>query len=156
MKKTFTLLAASTALLAPAVAMARPVTVNATMNANVGGGAYAAVYVTDAKGAYQGTLWVAGKKAKYFKHLPDWFRATRADPSQINGLTGASIGGGRTLTVTVDLADALIDAGYQIRVDASVEDGRDVGADAKVDLSSANNGKSVGGRGYVKSLKVNF
>ena len=44
---------------------------------------------------------------------------------QIDGITGASVGEGRSLKMTVDLADALIDAGYKLNVDAAAEDMRD-------------------------------
>ncbi len=69
-----------------------------------------------------------------------------------DGVTGASIGSGRTLNVTVDLADALFDAGYQIRIDSSVEDMGDAPADVVVPLTTAGAGKPVAGNGYVKSL----
>ena len=73
--------------------------------------------LTDANGAYQKTLWVAGKKAKYYKHLPGWARGGGTAAGQYDGVTGASVGSGETLTVSTDLADNLIDAGYQIRID---------------------------------------
>jgi hypothetical protein len=44
-------------------------------------------------------------------------------------LTGASVTSGRTLKVTVNLDDSLIDNGYEVRVDSAVEDMRDIRAD---------------------------
>ncbi len=35
--------------------------------------------------------------------------------------TGASVGAGRTLEITLDLADALFDAGYSLRIDAPLK-----------------------------------
>ncbi|MDR2880974.1 MAG: DUF2271 domain-containing protein, partial [Azoarcus sp.] len=102
-------------------ALARPVTITTKMKPYGGDGAYLALYLTDAQGAYQGTLWVAGRKTKYWSHLSSWYRATGGAPAGIDAITGASVGSGRTLTVTVELADALIDTGYQIRVDSAVE-----------------------------------
>lgn len=140
----------SLAALTPAIAEARPVTLDATLNSYGGEGAYLAVYLTDGAGAYHGTLWLAGTKAKWWSHLSDWYRATgRSVP---DGVTGASIGSGRTLNVTVDLADALFDAGYQIRIDSSVDDMGDAPADVVVPLTTAGAGKPVAGNGYVKSL----
>lgn len=140
----------SLAALTPAIAEARPVTLDATLNDYGGEGAYLAVYLTDGAGAYQGTLWLAGTKAKWWSHLSDRYRATGG--SVPDGVTGASIGSGRTLNVTVDLADALFDAGYQIRIDSSVEDMGDVPADVVVPLTTAGAGKPVACNGYVKSL----
>ncbi len=152
MKKILAALALTTALTLPGVALARPVTLTTTMKSYGGDGAYLAIYVTDAKGAYAGTLWMAGGKAKYYEHLADWYRATGGNTAEINGITGASVGAGRTLEITLDLADALFDVGYTLHVDAAVEDMRDSPNDVSVPLTSANAGQAVQGRRYVASL----
>ncbi|MBA5636491.1 DUF2271 domain-containing protein [Duganella sp. LX20W] len=139
-------------LVLPGLAQARPVTLTAQMQNYGGNGAYLAVYVTDAAGKYKKTLWVAGKKAKYYKHLSDWARGSGMNPREFDGVSGASVGSGKALKVTVELADALIDADYEIRVDSAVEDGRDHPADARAPLTKQGAGKPVGGRGYVKSF----
>ncbi|OGB02445.1 MAG: Tat pathway signal protein [Burkholderiales bacterium RIFCSPLOWO2_12_FULL_64_99] len=149
MKNLISCLAVSTALALPGLAMARPVTLTTTLKNYGGDGAYLAVYVTDPSGAYVRTLWVAGKKSKYYKHLTDWHRATGGSPSQINGITGASVGEGRSLKVTADLADALFDAGYKLNIDAAAEDMRDSPRDISVPLTKAGAGKPVAGRSYV-------
>ena len=95
---------------------------------------------------------MAGGKAKYYKHLADWNRLSAGDPKRLAGVTGASVGAGRTLKVTADLADALIDAGYEIHVDAAVEDMRDSPSELKVPLTSANAGKPQAGKQYIQSL----
>ncbi|MFY9810580.1 DUF2271 domain-containing protein [Aquabacterium sp.] len=149
MKTFVSVLALSTALALPGLASARPVTLTTTLKNYGGDGAYLAVYLTDPSGAYVRTLWVAGKKSKYYKHLTDWHRATGGSPSQINGLTGASVGEGRSLKVTADLADALFDAGYKLNIDAAAEDMRDSPRDISVPLTKAGAGKPVSGRSYV-------
>ena len=150
MKPLFAALALSTALVAPGLALARPVTLTTTMNNYGGDGAYLALYVTDAQGAYVGTLWMAGAKSKYYDSLSGWYRATGGDTAQVNGITGASVGAGRTLEITLDLADALFDAGYVIHVDAAVEDMRDSPNEVAVPLTSA--GASVAGKRYISSF----
>ena len=152
MQKILAALALTTALTLPGVALARPVTLTTTLKSYGGDGAYLAIYVTDAKGAYAGTLWMAGGKAKYYEHLADWYRATSGNAAEINGITGASVGAGRTLEITLDLADALFDAGCTLHVDAAVEDMRDSPNDVSVPLTSANAGQAVQGRRYVASL----
>lgn len=149
MKTFVSVLALSTALALPGLASARPVTLTTTLKNYGGDGAYLAVYLTDPSGAYVRTLLVAGKKSKYYKHLTDWHRATGGSPSQINGLTGASVGEGRSLKVTADLADALFDAGYKLNIDAAAEDMRDSPRDISVPLTKAGAGKPVVGRSYV-------
>ncbi len=149
MRKILAALALTTALTLPGIAMARPVTLTTTLKSYGGDGAYLAIYVTDAKGAYAGTLWMAGGKAKYYEHLSDWYRATGGNRAEINGITGASVGAGRTLEITLDLADALFDAGYTVHVDAAVEDMRDSPNEVAVPLTAAGAGKTVQGRRYV-------
>ncbi|MCC7066966.1 MAG: DUF2271 domain-containing protein [Burkholderiales bacterium] len=151
-KPTLTTLAAACALALPVLSDARPVTISTTLKNYDGNGAYLAIYLTDAKGAYAGTLWVAGSKAKYYKHLADWNRLSAADGKRLVGITGASVGAGRTLKVTAELADALLDAGYEIRVDAAVEDLRDSPADVRLPLTRANAGKAQPGKQYVQTL----
>lgn len=136
--------------------VAREVTLTTELKDYGGNGAYLAIYLTDAKGAYQDTLWVAGQKSKYYKHLSGWARASGLRSSEYDGLTGASVTGGKTLTLSIDLADAYIDAGYQLRIDSAVEDMRDNRNDIVVPLTTDGAGKPVTGRGYVKTFTYSF
>jgi len=152
MRSLLAALAVTTALTMPGLATARPVTLTTTLSEYGGDGAYLALYVTDAEGAYAGTLWMAGGKSKYYASLTDWYRATGGDPAEIDGITGASVGAGRTLEITLDLADALFDAGYTLHIDAAVEDMRDSPNEVAVPLTTANAGAPVPGRRYVASF----
>lgn len=156
MKTFVSVLAATTAIVAPALVEAREVTLEAQLKAYGGSGAFVALYVTDAAGKYQGTLWMAGGQAKYYRHLSDWQRLSGGGAAEIDGITGASIGSGKTLRITVDLADTLIDAGYQLRVDTSVEDGRDNPSEIVAPIATQASGMAVAGKGYVKSFKITF
>lgn len=144
------------ALTLPGLALARPITVTTQLKSYGGNGAYLAIYLTDAAGLYQKTLWVSGKKAKYYKHLRDWARGSGLKPSEFDGVSGASVGSGRELKVSVELADALIDAGYEIRVDTAVEDGRDNPAEVRTPLTSEGAGKLSPGRGYVEAFSYDM
>lgn len=140
----------------PMSAQAREVTVATQLSDYRGDGAYLAIYLTDSAGVYQQTLWVSGKKSKYYKHLSDWARGSNRSRAEYDGLTGASITRGDTLRISVNLDDALIDSGYQIRVDAAVEDMRDRPADIIAPITTAGAGQSVTGQGYVQSLTYTF
>ncbi|MFE8069892.1 DUF2271 domain-containing protein [Marinobacteraceae bacterium S3BR75-40.1] len=137
-------------------AAAREVTFTTQLDSYYGDGAYLALYLTDSQGRYQGTLWVAGGKSKYYRHLRDWARGSRMASAAYDGLTGASVGSGRTLKITVDLADTLIDAGYQVRVDSAVEDMRENPADVIAPLTTEGAGQPVSGRGYVRSFRYDL
>ncbi len=150
------LAAATAAFVAPTMAQAKQVTFETTLKPYGGNGAYAVIWVADAAGKYKGTLWMAGDRAKYWRHLADWQRASGGRASEVDGITGASIGSGKTLKITIDLADALNDAGYVVHVDTAVEDGRDFPSEVVAPLTSARSGQPVAGKGYVKSFKVSF
>jgi hypothetical protein len=156
MKRAVPALAATAALAFPALAHARTLTLETTLKDYGGRGAYVVVYILDPAGKYKGTLWMAGDKAKYYRHLSDWARASGDRAAEIDGITGASVGSGKTLKISVDIADALIDAGYRLHIDTSVEDGDDNPSEIAAPLDAAASGKVFGGEGYVKSFKATF
>ncbi|PPJ49041.1 DUF2271 domain-containing protein [Rhizobium sp. KAs_5_22] len=149
MKSLLAMLAVTTALTLPGLAMAGQVTFTTTLSNYGGDGAYLAYYVTDAQGKYAGSLWMAGGKARYYEHLSGWYRATGGDNAEINGITGASVGAGRSLKITLDLADMLFDAGYQLHIDSAVEDMRDSPNEIVVPLTSSGSGQTVKGKRYI-------
>ena len=152
MKKTLYALGLAAIIALPAQAQAREVTFTTQLNNYAGDGAYLALYLTDDAGKYHQTLWISGGKSKYYKHLRDWARGSGLRPAEYDGLSGASGTSGRTLKVTLEIEDALIDSGYQVRVDSSVEDMRDNSADVVAPLTTEGSGKPVSGRGYVRSF----
>ncbi len=152
MKSFLAALAVTTALTLPAAAWARPVTLTTTLKNYGGNRAYVAIYVTDARGVYKGSLWMAGGRSRYYRHLSDWQRATGGRLSEINGITGASVGSGRKLKITLNLADALFDAGYQVHIDAAAENMRESPSEVVVPLTTAGAGKSHRGRRYIASF----
>lgn len=156
MKKLTLALAMAATVALSTLAQARDVTFTTQLQNYRGDGAYLALYLVDAKGKYQRTLWIAGQKEKYYKHLADWARGSGLRSSEYDGVTGASVMSGKTLNTTVDIADELIDAGYEVRVDTSVEDMRDNRTDVSAPLTTDGIGKSFPGRGYVKSLSYTF
>lgn len=158
MKKLILALAVSFAAttLVPTLAQARDVTFTTTLKNYNGDGAYLALYLVKANGQYQQTIWIAGEKSKYYKHLSGWARGSGQRTSEYEGLSGASVSRGRTLNITLDIADELIDAGYQVRIDTSVEDMRDNPAEISAPLITSNVGKPFLGRGYIKSFQFSF
>lgn len=150
--RTWPLAAVAGALALPSLASARPVTFETQLSSYGGDGAYVALYLTDRSGAFHSTLWVAAPKAKYWRHLSDWSRAT-GGKAKVDGISGASVGAGKTLRVTVEVADALLDAGYQVHVDTAVEKMKDNPSEVVVPLTAAGAGQPSAGRGYVKSFR---
>lgn len=156
MKKLITVLMLATALATPTLAYAKDANLSIQMTNYGGPPAYLAVYLNKPDGTFDSTLWVAGSQPRYQRDLRGWFRGASASSQRIDGITGASVGNGRTLQVTVSMADALIDAGYTVHVDSAVEDGGQVRDDATIDLTQASSGKVVAGNGYVAAMSVTF
>jgi membrane-associated PAP2 superfamily phosphatase len=156
MKSLFAALVLSTAMTVPVLAQAKTVNLSTTLTQYGGQGAYLAIYVTDPSGAYAGSLWMAGGKTKYYKHLTDWARFTGENSAEVSGITGASLGAGRSLELSMDLSDALFDAGYTLHIDAAVEDMRDSPNEIAVPLTTAGAGKAVKGRRYIATFQYGF
>ena len=146
----------STAMTVPAFAEAKTINLTTHLTNYGGRGAYLAIYVTDPSGAYAGSLWMAGRKSKYYRHLTDWTRLTGGNTSEVRGITGASVGSGRTLELSMDLSDALFDAGYTLHIDAGAEDMRESPNDVAVPLTTAGAGVPTSGRRYVSSVQYDF
>ena len=143
----------ATALVAPSVVMARDVTISTQLVQYSGPPAFVAVYLTNPDGSYNSTLWVAGQKTRYYGHLRGWVQGVSSAGSlNLDGITGASLGGGEALTVHANLADTLLDAGYKVHVDTAVENGGEYANDAVIPLTSASS--TVSGTGYVNTLSL--
>ncbi|MEJ2042677.1 MAG: DUF2271 domain-containing protein [Reinekea sp.] len=156
MTKRLLSMVATAALLMPVAALAQTVTLTTTLDKYRGPEAYLAFYITDANGNYQKTLWVAGKRNKYYRHLRDWYRGTGYSSAEYDGLTGASLRAGKTLQLDVDIPDQYFDAGYQIRVETAVEHGYSGSPDISVALDRAQAGQAVAGRTYVNSFQFDL
>ena len=152
MNKIFLVLGLTGALTLSVHAQAQPINFTTQLNNYGGDGAYVALYLTDVNGKYQKTLWISGKKSKYYKHLRDWARGSGLKAAEYDGISGASITSGETFTHTLEVDDAFIDAGYQLRIDTAVEDMRENRAEIIVPLTRSGAGQVVSGRGYVRSF----
>lgn len=152
MKSLLGLLALTTAMTVPVLAQAKPVTITTNLTNYGGPNAFLAYYVTDASGKYVGSLWMAGDRARYYRHLGGWVRTSGGDMAGIAGITGASVGSGRRLTLTVDLADSIFDAGYVLHVDAAAENVMESPNEIQIPLTTAGAGKPVSGTNFIADL----
>lgn len=153
-KSLLAALAISTAITMPA--FAKTVTVTTNMAQYGGRGAYIALYLTDAQGAFAGTVWMAGGKTRYYRHLSDWARLTGGGTVDVSAVTGPSVGSGQNATLSVEMADALFDAGYTLHLDASAEEMRDSPNEIAVPLTTAGNGKTSLGKNYIADFTYKF
>ena len=151
MYRTSTALALSMAALAPIAADANPVTIDVTIAQYQGPNAFLAMYLTDKSGAFKSTVWVAGDRTRYWRHLRTWFDATGGQGA--DGITGASVGAGRTLTITPDISAAMIDAGYVLHIDAAAEGIGESPNEIQVPLTTAGAGQPTTGTGFIAKFQ---
>jgi hypothetical protein len=157
MKKFLAILLLGTALVAPVAAYARDVTIQGQMSSYRGPEAYLAVYLAKPDGSYDSTLYVAGRKSRYYRDLSGWARLAARDATlSLDGITGASIGSGKSFSINLSLADALIDAGYTIHIDSAVEHQGSAADDVVLALDSGQSGNALSGQGFIGSASVNM
>lgn len=142
--------------LTPGPAEAARVRLRATMERYSGNPAYLAVYVTDASGKFVTTVQVFGEKVQYYSHLPRWMRGAGPQSVPLDGITGASVGSGRRLDVSAEIADTLIDAGFELRVDSAAENIADEPAEIVLPLQRAAAGREATGRGLIAKFQFDF
>lgn len=151
-----TALCSALALVPSAPAEAARLRLKGTMERYSGNAAYLAVYVTDTAGHYRATVQVFGEKVQYYPHLAHWMRAVGPQSAPLDGVTGASVGSGRGLDVTVEVADALIDAGLQLRVDTAAENIADEPSEIVLPLERGAAGRDATGRGLVARFRFDM
>jgi len=155
MLKTLTACAVLTFLMLTSV-QAKEITFTTSLKNYAGEAAYFAIYLTDCNGAYQQTFWIGGKKSQYYKGLLDWAYGSKKRKAEYDGKTGASLKSGRTFTIKATIDDALVDAGYQIRLDTAVERAKRGPSEVVVPLTSTDMGKPVVGTVYVQRFSYVF
>ncbi len=154
MYRTSTALMLSLTALAPLAANAAPVKFSVTIAQYSGPGTFLAMYLTDPAGNYKQTLWVAGDRTRYWRHLRTCFAATNGRDA--DGVTGASVGSGRTLKVTADISAALIDAGYVLHVDAAAENIGESPDEISIPLTKAGAAHDNAGNGFIANFKYSM
>ena len=137
--------------LVPLAAEAQPVKMQVKIADYSGPATFLALYLTDASGAFKKTLWVAGDRTRYWRHLRTWYQATGG--AGVDGVTGASVGSGRTLTVNADISAAMIDAGYVLHIDAAAENIGESPDEVSVPLTKAGAGQPVSGNGFIADFQ---
>lgn len=156
MKNVLCLVSLFSALLLSSFAEAREVTFTTNLKLYAGNPAYLAMYLVDEHGHYQRTLWVSGKHRKYYRELRGWAHASRLQPKEYDGLTGASITRGRTLKVSLNIDDQLIDHGNRIVIDTAVEDRGTNRSEVVMPFTTANTDQAVSGRGIINSFSYHL
>lgn len=122
------------------------------MNAYTGEEAYIAVSLIDPKGNYDKTLYVMGRDSKWYNGFKDWFKFF-SKTQKVNAKTGASVAGGDRSLVNLEIDDAVINKGYKLRFESSVEDQKYHMTDVEIPLTSEALSGKADGKGYIKYIR---
>ncbi len=126
------------------------------LNDYKGDEAYFAMYLVDDKDKYVRTLWVSGDNPRWYPDQPRWWKYLGRNPQDLDAITGASTAPGDRAVIRIPLEDKILDAGYKVRVDTSVEDQENYQEDVEVELSSKNMKAKHPGTGYVRYFRFKW
>ncbi len=120
----------------------------------VGEGAYIAVSLIDAKGAYEKTLYVMGSDKKWYPDLKEWNKAYKKKPTNISAITGASVTGGDRSVTVLDIQTDKINKGYKLRFETAVEDNKYYLKDIEIPLTTEGLAAKTEGTGYIRYVRL--
>lgn len=140
----------------PAVSYAAEGTFLVQMNDYDGENAYFAMYLVDPEGRYVRTLWVSGDEKRWYQDQPRWWKYYGRAPQDLDAITGASTAPGDRNVIRINLEDDILDAGYKVRVDTSVEDQNNFPTDIETDLDSKHQGEKIPGTGYIRYFRYKW
>ncbi|RZK41715.1 MAG: DUF2271 domain-containing protein [Pedobacter sp.] len=122
------------------------------MNAYTGEEAYIVVSLINPKGAYEKTLYMMGPDKKWYNGFKEWFKFFNKTKS-VNAKTGASVGGGDRSMVNLEIENALLNKGYKLRFESSVEAQNYHVDDVEIPLTAEALAGKADGKGYIKYIR---
>jgi hypothetical protein len=147
------LFAGASVLTLTSAAAAEEAIVLVQLNEYIGPEAYFSLYLVNPEGKYDRTLWLSGPERIWWPDTKRWFGYFSRNPADVDAITGASTPAGARAVMRIDLDPELVDAGYRLRVETSVENADNVQVDAEVDLTSDNQRIKMPGTGYVRYIR---
>lgn len=126
-----------------------------------GEAAYVAISVVNADGEYVKTLYVMGNDKTWFSDMKAFWKHLRANDlytddtfyPMIDGITGATLSGGRKRVIPLNIPVILLDKGYTLRFETAVEDKGYHTNDVSLDFSESGLNKSYTGSGFIQHIK---
>lgn len=119
-----------------------------------GEGAYVVVSLMNPKGEYEKTLHVHGDDDEWYHDISEWWSFYGKKRSNIDAITGATIGGGERAVSVIEIEQSKIDTGYKLRFETAVEDKAYYMKDVEFELTSENLSGKHEGKGYVRYVRL--
>ncbi|MGD1847596.1 MAG: DUF2271 domain-containing protein [Salibacteraceae bacterium] len=119
-----------------------------------GEGAYVIVSLMDKDGSYNQTLYVQGKDHEWYNEIGEWWKFYGRRRPNIDGITGATVGGGERSVCVLNIPKDKINAGYSLRFETAVEDQEYYPADIQFPLTTENLQKKAEGTGFIRYVRI--
>jgi len=119
-----------------------------------GEGAYVVISLINPEGDYEKTLYVQGDDDEWYHDISEWWHFYGKTRSDIDAITGATIGGGERSINVIEVESDKIDAGYSIRFETAVEDKEYYTKDVEFLLTSENVKQKHEGTGYIRYVRM--
>lgn len=115
--------------------------------------AYFHLYLVNPEGKFDRTLWVSGPEKIWWPDSKRWFGYHSRARESVDAITGASTAAGARSVMRVEIDNSVVDAGYKLRVETSVENADNVQTDVEIDLTTDNQREKFPGTGYVRYIR---
>ena len=155
LKSTTAALALGLAL-APSMGATAEATFLVQLNEYDGDEAYFSLYLVDPNDRFVRTLWVSGDEERWYPEQPRWWKYVGRAQEDLLAITGASTASGDRSVIRINLEPEVLDSGYSVRVDTSVEDQQNYPLDVDATLTVAAQGEKIPGTGYVRYLRFKW
>lgn len=119
-----------------------------------GPGAYIIISLLNPEGKYEKTLYVHGDDDEWYHEITAWWKFYGRRKPNIDGITGATIKGGRNAMSILHINSSWIDKGYKLRFESAVEEKNYFTKDVEFYLTSANLSKKFKGKGFIRSVRI--
>ncbi len=120
-----------------------------------GEGAYIIVSVVDAENNYLKTLRILGEDEEWYQDLVSWWKFyEQGSRPELDGITGATIAGGERSIFVLDIDEALIDSGNQLRFETAVEHQKYVEEDLQIPLTKQSLSGKFEGSEYIRYVRI--
>lgn len=116
--------------------------------------AYVITSLVDKEGRYIKTLHIHGDDDKWYHEIEEWWSFFGKKKRNVDGITGATIGGGERNVFLFDVDQDLINQGYKIRFETSVEDQNYHIKDLEIPLDSSITKEKLTGSGYIRYVRI--
>lgn len=116
--------------------------------------AYIVVSLINPKGNYEKTLYIMGPDKQWYNSFKEWNKQQNKKKENLSAITGASVAGGDRASATFVLDESLLNKGYKLRFESSVEDQQYHVADVEIAMTTEALTQKTEGTGYIRFVKL--